>query len=173
MKTIKIISLLLFSILTLSTNLYSQKSNEKLSKKSFIYEAGNIKIEFPSKFSESKTVTKKGLEKITVKAKNEKEIFVLSYIIHKNVLNKKDIYEMADISINSAVNGLNGSLIKSKKIKVDKNKGKEAQIKINSNKFVYYRVIFAGKKQFQIFVISKQAKKTKTVKNFFKSLTLK
>ncbi len=131
----------------------------------YVSQTGKCSVTFPTAFTKKEKTTKKGLLSTTVKAKKGKDTYMLIHAKHSKSFPKTKTDEVLDNSVETFAKRMKGTVERERIIKA-----KSAFINLNESKLnVFYKVFFIGKIQYQFMVISSKTKKTKAMKDFFRS----
>jgi len=127
-------------------------------------------IVFPAEF---KVEREKNKSPVTTKVSAEigENVFMFSYTIHDVTLD--DPYHLAEVSLQSFQETLQGEVVKMTDYFYDDYKGREAIIDIPGTiATVYYRVLIVGQIQYQMVVVDQQGDILKKKDKFFKSFKI-
>ncbi|MBC8147703.1 MAG: hypothetical protein H8E98_06930 [Bacteroidetes bacterium] len=160
--------ILIIIIIGIAPASYPQKSNWT----KFESEQAKAEISFPSSFSES-TEKKENVTTYKIMSELNDNVFFFSYSLHSIELN--DEYKLAQVSLESFANGVNGKIINQKEYKVKNGKGIESQIEMQDGSMIAtYIVIIKNQIQYQVVAAtSKEKAYLKISKKFIKSFKLK
>ena len=172
----KAMNKLLVSILALIiisySNINAQKTNDNSKTTSHLLTQDNpaFSISFPDEYNLEESSNDNGLKTEFYRSVSGDNVYMFKYTQHKNpaVSSDNEVYMLA--SVESFVNGIEGTLINKEKIKYKKSNGMDAFLTIDDkNLNVFYRVLIINRVQYQLIVITKAEEKTSGIKNFFNS----
>lgn len=132
---------------------------------------GKLSISFPAAY-ESQDMSTDEYASIQTKAKLEEQLFFVTYNIHKSKLS--DPESLAETSLNSFNQAMNGTITSQKTWSVKKNNGLKARIDIPGLDLVAdYGVVIVGQIQYQVAVVSATGEWNQAYSDaFFKSFKL-
>lgn len=159
--------LLLIAFLFVS---FSSRSQEKW--QSYTSTKGNYSIQMPAgaEFENS------GDESLTTEKLQIKEgeiLYIASVTLH--VTSLEDTDELAKVSLESFAETVGGTILNQETWSVKKKKGLMATISLGEEVLIYYRVLIAGNRQFQVVAVTetKAAQGSKKIAKYFKSFKVK
>ena len=164
----------LFFTLTLLSclPLMAQKMADNPNDTSFIlkHSTPEFTIQFPNSYVLKESKVNNGLKSELFESEYMGDLFMLKFSEHKNPAVSGDNRMFMDASLDSFVTGIRGTLINKNDFKYLQNNGLEAYISlVESNRYVFYRVLIIDRVQYQIIVITKAKDKTQETELFFKS----
>lgn len=134
-------------------------------------EEGKVEISFPASFTEETTEKENAIiNKVSCNFNNN--VFFFSYTIHSIQL--ANPYELAEVSLESFVNGVNGKIINQEIYEINNKKGIRSLIEIEDKSTIMeYIVIINNQIQYQVVALTSIEKADlKMAKKFFKSFKI-
>lgn len=168
--SIRMKRLLLFSSMTvLFIGLTSLAPSAKFK---YTSSEGKASIVFPYEITTSEK-SGDSYRSVSTQAMNNELLFYFTYTIHESELSENEA--LAQVSLDSFIEGLNGKVSKQSVWTVRKQKGLQAKLSVDANGLIgEYRVVLIGQIQYQIAVVGKfEGWNQKEADSFFNSFKVK